>query len=537
MKNIIILLFCAVQAGFGQISKTWNPDLGNGTYRNPIIHADYSDPDVVRMGSDYFMTASSFNCLPGLPILHSRDLVNWKLVNHAVHQLEPLEVYDRPQHGKGVWAPSFYKHNNELRIYYGDPDYGVFMVKTSDPLGQWEEPLLVFPGKGIIDPAVFRDDDGKMYLAVAWAGSRAGVNSLLTLYRLNDDGTKVLDGGKHIFDGHDKHHTIEGPKIYKRNGYYYLSSPAGGVATGWQLILRSKSIYGPYEEKVVLAQGNTAINGPHQGGMIETEAGENWFIHFQDKDVYGRIIHLQPVTWKDNWPLMGEMHDKNGLGQPVLTYKKPETRRKVSIVNPPQSDEFNTDTLGLQWQWQANPKITWSVLLANTGYLRLLNFPKPKDASNLWGVPNLLLQKFPAPNFTATTELKYTVEWDVWQGKKAGLVIMGNDYAYVALSKDHKGYKLENIVCKDAFKGAAEEIMEVKRLKSNTAFLRVKVSEPNGICQFYFSENNKDFIPIGQPFQAQKELWVGAKVGLFSIAEPGIRAGGYADFNWFRIDK
>lgn len=531
---LYISLCCLPALLSAQVSDTWVADRGDGTYRNPIIHADYSDPDVVRIGNDYYMTASSFNCLPGLPILHSKDLVNWQLANHAIHQLEPAEVFDIPQHGKGVWAPSFYKHKDELRIYYGDPDFGVFMVKTKDPLARWEAPVPVLPGKGIIDPAVLRDDDGQLYMVTAWAASRAGVNSLLTLYRLNEDGTKVTDSGKHIFDGHDKHPTVEGPKLYKRNGYYYIFAPAGGVATGWQLILRSKNIYGPYEEKIVLAQGNTAVNGPHQGSWVETSSGESWFIHFQDKDVYGRILHLQPVRWVDDWPLMGEKQEGQGPGQPVLSHKKPQTG---SIITPAESDEFNGNALGLQWQWQANPKIQWSALLPGSGYLRLFNYRVPGNSVNLWTVPHVLLQKFPAPAFTATTEVKYTVEWDVWQGKKAGLVIMGNDYASLAIAKDAKGYKLEQAVCKEAFNLTREEVVETKRIGGPLAYLRVKVSEPNGVCQFYYSEDNRDFHPIGKPFQAEKELWVGAKVGLFSIADPAYRTGGYADFNWFRVDN
>lgn len=537
MKKLILYSVFVSFLSFTTKAQVWVADQGNGTYKNPIIYADYSDPDVIRIGSDYYMTASSFNCQPGLPILHSKDLVNWKIVNHAITHLEPREIYDIPQHGKGVWAPSFYKQGNETRIYYGDPDYGIFMVKTNDILGKWDEPVLVMAGKGIIDPAVFRDDDGKMYMAVGWAASRAGINSVLTLYRLNHEGSKVIDFGKHVFDGHDKHHTVEGPKLYKRNNYYYIFAPAGGVATGWQLILRSKNIYGPYEEKVVLAQGNTAINGPHQGSWVETEQNENWFVHFQDVGVYGRIIHLQPVKWVNDWPLMGEKQDKNGLGSPVLSHAKPKSAEKVVIITPQESDEFNTDTLGLQWQWQANPKVQWSSLMRDTGYLRLFNFPTQKDSKNLWYVPNLLLQKFPAPAFKVTTEVKQTIEWDVWQGKKSGLVIMGNDYAYVAISKDQEGYKVEHVICKNAFDYAPEEVTDIKRTSTSTIFLRVEVKEPNGLCQFYYSEDNKTFKPIGQPFQAQQDKWVGAKVGIFSIADPEFRAGGYADFNWFRIDK
>lgn len=519
------------------VSKVWVADNGDGTYKNPILYADYSDPDAVRVGDDYYMTSSSFNCIPGLPILHSKDLVNWTLINHALKVQPPTSVYDSPQHGKGVWAPSIIYHKGELRIYYADPDFGVYMVKTKDRKGEWEKPVLVMPGKGIIDPSSFWDTDGKAYLAIGWAASRAGVNSLLTIYPMNAEGTLVTGEGKHIFDGHENHHTVEGPKFYKWNGYYYIFAPAGGVATGWQLVLRSKNIYGPYEEKIVMDQGGTAINGPHQGALVQTQTGEDWFLHFQDKAAYGRIVHLQPVKWQNNWPVIGEDKDGDGKGEPVSNYRKPNVGKTYSIVTPQESDEFNGAELGLQWQWHANKKIQWSAQIPGSGFLRLFSYPLPKDATNLWTVPNLLLQKFPAPSFTATTKMKYTTEWDVWEGKKAGLLIMGNDYAYLSIQKDDKGYYLNQVFCKDALDNGKESIVSTVRIKNSTAYLRVSVNSPDAKCQFSYSEDGINYIAIGQPLIAQADKWIGAKVGLFSVSNSGVRIGGYADIDWFRIDK
>jgi beta-xylosidase len=517
------------------ISSAWVADLGDGTYKNPILFADYSDPDVVKVGDDYYMTSSSFNCIPGLPILHSKDLVNWKIVNHALKTQFPTEVYDIPQHGKGVWAPSIIFHNGELRIYYGDPDFGVFMVKTKDPRGDWDKPVLVLEGKGIIDPSSFWDEDGKAYLAVGWAASRAGVNSLLTVYPMNAEGTEVVGEGKHVFDGHENHHTVEGPKFYKRNGYYYIFAPAGGVATGWQLVLRSKNIYGPYEEKVVLHQGKTEINGPHQGALVQTQTGEDWFIHFQDRISYGRIAHLQPVSWKDGWPIIGDDKDGDGIGEPVARFKKPNVGKEHPIQTPQENDEFNTPELGLQWQWHANKKVQWSAQIPGKDYLRLFAYPMPKDAINLWPVPNLLLQKFPAEEFTVTTKIKFTIEWDVWQTKKAGLLIMGNDYGYLAIAKDDKGYLLNQVFCQEALNEGLEQVIASERLTNNEAYLRVKVVGPDALCQFSYSEDGLNFTAIGKAFKAQPDKWIGAKVGLFSVSAEDVRVGGYADVDWFRI--
>lgn len=534
----VLLLVLITQVTFAQVSsvsKVWVSDQGNGTYKNPILHADYSDPDAIRVGDDYYMTASSFNCIPGLPILHSKDLVNWELINYALKIQEPEDLYNTPQHGKGVWAPSIIFHEGEYRIYYPDPDFGVFMVKTKNPAGDWEKPVLVLPGKGIIDPSSFWDEDGKAYLAIAWAGSRAGVNSLLTVYPMNADGTTVTGEGIHVFDGHKNHHTVEGPKFYKRNGYYYLFAPAGGVATGWQLVLRAKNIYGPYEEKIVMDQGKTAINGPHQGALVQTQTKEDWFLHFQDKGPYGRVLHLQPVKWLNNWPIIGEDPDGVGKGQPVLSYKKPNVGKVYPVETPAENDEFNGYQPGLQWQWHANSKVQWSAQIRNSGYLRLFAFATPKDAVNLWPVPNLLLQKFPAPDFTATTKVAFATEWDVWQGKKAGLLIMGNDYSYLSVTKNEKGYQVNQVVCKEAPSGTPETTVESKTLSSTTLYMRVHVKAPLAECQFSYSEDGVNFKSIGVVFKAAQDKWIGAKIGIFCTSTPEAHTGGYADFDWFRL--
>jgi beta-xylosidase len=517
------------------VSEVWVSDLGNGTYKNPILYADYSDPDVVRVGDDYYMTASSFNETPGLPILHSTDMVNWKLVNYAITDVVPVEHFNVPRRGDGVWAPSIRHHKGEFYIYWGDPDFGIYMVKTKNPLGKWEAPVLVMEGKGLIDSCPLWDDNGSAYLVHGWAGSRAGVKSILTVNKMNPEGTKVLDKGVHVFDGHDAHPTVEGPKFYKRNGYYYIFTPAGGVATGWQLILRSKNIYGPYEEKIVLEQGSTKINGPHQGAWVDTPGGESWFYHFQDVDAYGRIIHLQPMKWEKDWPVMGVDYDKNGIGEPVTTYKKPNVGKKGgSIVTPPETDEFDADSLGLQWQWSANANVVWHTKLRGKNNLRLFSIKVPKESKSMWDVPNLLLQKFPAPNFVATTKVKLTPE-DAKEGKTAGLLVMGLSYQYIAIANKPDGYYLQLKGAENADKGKEEKVLFETKLKGNEVFLKVNVNEPNGLCKFSYSQDGKKFTDVGKTFQSTPGKWIGAKVGLFSISTQEANRGGYADFDWFRV--
>lgn len=533
---LLISISVSAQKQENYKSEVWVSDNNDGTYTNPILYADYSDPDVVRVGDDYFMTASSFNAAPGLPILHSKDMINWKLVNHALPIQVPKETFDVPQHGNGVWAPSIRSHNNELYIYWGDPDHGIYMVKTDDPFGDWEEPVLVMEGKGLIDPSPLWDDDGKAYLVHAYAGSRRGVKSLLTVNKMNAEGTKVLDAGRHVFDGHDDHPTVEGSKFYKRNGYYYIFAPAGGVSTGWQLILRSKNIYGPYEEKVVLEQGSTDINGPHQGAWVETPEGQDWFYHFQDVEAYGRIVHLQPMSWENDWPVMGEDKDGNGIGEPVKTHKKPDVGKDYPIVTPVESTEFEGDSLGLQWQWHANPDVVWHAKLPGEDHLRLFSIKVQDDYKNLWMTPSLLLQKFPAPDFTATTKLSLFPE-EAEEGKRTGLIVMGMDYATLTLTHDEEGFMIRQTQAIDAIDGEEEVTIAEKRIDSNEVVFRVEVSAPDAMCQFSYSEDGKNFTKIGQPFKAQPGKWIGAKVGIFSISSQEAKRGGYADVEYFRISK
>jgi len=522
---IIIRFFPRMASATG----TWTPDLDNGTYKNPIIYADYSDPDVVRVGNDFYMTASSFNCFPALPILHSKDLVNWKIINHAIKSW-PDDYFDLPQHGNGVWAPSLRYHDGLFWIFYGDPDLRIFMVKTQDIDNDWEPPVLVKKAKGWIDPCPLWDDDGQAYLVHAFANSRAGVKSILHINKMSPDGKRLLDEGTLVFDGHAHHPTIEGPKFYKMNGYYYIFAPAGGVPTGWQTVLRAKNVLGPYQDKIVLAQGNTPINGPHQGGYIELENGDGWFVHFQDVDPYGRITHLQPVRWKDNWPIIGIDEDGDGVGEPVLQYQKPFIKSKVPVQMPQSSDNFESNFPGLQWQWHANPQKEWFEMEKNAFRLNSQLFPK--DAANFWQVGNLFLQKFPAPEFTVTTKMDF---YPKSVGEKAGLIVMGLDYAYIALERTSSGYEIVHVTCLKATERSSEKIIQKINLSKNAIYFRIQVKE-KGLCTFLYSQNGKEYHSIGEIFPAQPGKWIGAKVGLFAVRPTSAKNGGHANFEFFQVD-
>lgn len=531
-------MFCISSFALAQdvVSKTWVADLGNGKYKNPILYADYSDPDVCRVGDDFYMTASSFNCIPGLPILHSKDLVNWTIIGHAIKNMpENASFGQGVNHGGGVWAPSIRYHKGEFYIYYGDPDLGIFMTKTKDPAGEWEPLILVKKEKGVIDTCPLFDDDGQVYLAHAFAGSRAGIKSLLAVTRLTPDGKKTIGESKIIYDGHDIDPTIEGPKFYKHNGYYYIFAPAGGVSTGWQLAMRSKDVFGPYERKIVMEQGKKEVNGPHQGAWIDTQTGENWFIHFQDVGAFGRIIHLQPMVWKNDWPVIGEDKDGTGCGNPVNTYRKPNVGKTYPISTPAESDEFNNSALGLQWQWHANPQPWWYFIDQVKGCLSLYSVPVVADYKSLWDVPNLLLQKTPAPDFTAT--MKLTLNPDKrFIGERTGLVVMGLDYSAITFESASNGFILSQVECLKAEKGGKEKINAKVEMKDPTIYLRVKVN-PNAQCEFSYSADGKKFSKLGNVFQAKEGKWIGAKIGTFCSRPLGGNDGGRVDIDWFRVEK
>lgn len=531
---ILLSLFNGIVLAQNEVSKVWVSDLGNGNYKNPVLHADYSDPDVIRVGDDFYMVSSSFNVAPALPILHSKDLVNWTIIGHALKHQIPFNHFSKTQNGNGVWAPSIRFQNNEFYIYYPDPDFGIYLIKARNVAGPWSTPVLVEAGKGLIDPCPLWDDDGKTYLAHAYAGSRAGIKSILVVKQMNTAGDKVIDEGKIVYDGHELDPTIEGPKFYKRNGYYYIFAPGGGVATGWQTVLRAKNIYGPYERKVVLHQGKSFINGPHQGAWVNTPSGEDWFLHFQDKGAYGRVVHLQPMKWINNWPVIGNDEDGDGIGEPVITYQKPNLIKQSKVLTPSESDEFNDLNLGLQWQWQANPSATWSFLNPTKGTLRLYSMKIPDSAKNYWEVPNLLLQKFPAEVFTVTTKLNFTPNLKL-ENEKTGLIVSGLSYANIALKSKKDGIYLVYTTCKEADKGKSEIEQVLTKVKQSDVYLRLSVTE-GAKCVFSYSFDGNNFTNVADVFQAEPGKWIGAKVGLFCTRDQQINDSGYTDFDWFRMN-
>ena len=557
-------------------SKTWNPNLKNGRYHNPIIDADYSDPDVCRVGNDYYMTSSSFACFPGLQILHSTDLVNWEIIGAALtndypvlpeYQGTELDWRKKVQHGNYVWAPSIRYHDGWFYIYCGDPDQGLFMTRTQDPAGTWEPIVWVMKGKGLIDCCPLWDEDGKAYLSHGCAGSRAGVKSVLFVAPMSPDGTRVIGPSRIVYDGHEDQPTIEGTKFYKRNGYYYIMSPAGGVKYGWQVELRSKNPFGPYEEYVGLAQGkNKRVNGPHQGAWVDTQNGEDWFIHFQDKHAYGRVVHLQPAKWVNDWLVIGDDKDGDGCGGPGETWKKPNLPSSGEF-QPLESDEFDGIDLGLQWQFQGPYSHYWYFCDANKSRLRLYGVQQPEGAKTLFDLPNLLLQKVPTENFTATARVRFIPNPDYKpKDEKGGMIMQGLDWSALTFVEKDGGVVLQYATCKNADKANPESKVEAEvtiptermpepytvkyavddipkpRVATQWVYLRVKVhseglaNQIKGYAEWSYSLDGKRYEKLGNAFEMREGKWIGAKLGFFCTRAQVKNDAAFFDVDWIRFE-
>ncbi|WP_318209320.1 glycoside hydrolase 43 family protein [Streptomyces sp. SJL17-1] len=528
-------------------------DLGDGTYRNPVLAADWSDPDVVRVGEDYHLTASSFGRAPALPLLHSRDLVNWTLVGHALERLEPAAAFTVPRHDRGVWAPSFRHHDGRFWIFWGDPDHGIFQVNAPSVRGPWTAPHLVKAGRGLIDACPLWDEEsGEAYLVHAWAKSRAGFNNRLTGHRMSPDGTKVLDEGRVLVDA-DRlpgWFTLEGPKLYRHDGWFWIFAPAGGVATGWQGAFRSRSFFGPYEERIVLAQGDTDVNGPHQGGWVRTQRGEDWFLHFQQSGAHGRLVHLQPMRWdRDGWPVLGDE------GAPVRVHRKPDLPEQPP-ARPAVDDTFPGGRFGRQWQWTANPGEGWAS--QHTGDGLRLGCVRSDRLDDLRGVPHVLTQRLPAGAVVVEVGLRLDA---VAPGARAGLVVLGDAYAWIGLERAPDG--TARLVHRFAPANADHErdAARSRPVTGDRVLLRIEV-RADARCRFSYDTPGSDGDPdrpgpiqpspvppspvppgpvrlgpvrLGPEFAATPWRWVGALLGLFAGAPEGAGHAGTAVFSDFRV--
>ena len=481
-------------------------------YVNPILCGDYSDPDVIRVGEDFYMISSSFTYLPGIPVLHSRDLAHWELIGYAARRL-PFSRYDRPAHKCGAWAPCLRWHEGVFYVYVCLPDEGLLAFTASDPAGEWEC-HYVKDVTGWIDPVLF-DADGRVWLAHGFAASRAGINNVLYVHEMSADGLRVLDKGRLVYNGADHGDvTVEGPKLYRRQGTYWILCPAGGVKTGYQLALRAERLFGPYERRVVLSQGSTPVNGPHQGGWVDDGRGGDWFIHFQDVGAYGRIPHLQPVDWADGWPMMGRQGEPVPGGDTVLP---------AFDAGIPTSDDF-VQGLGLQWQWQANPNSAW--------------YRETKPGLRLYAVPEDNL--FHAGSFLSQLMQHRDFDWDVslsmhaQAGDKAGVAMMGYTYYFLSLGGGkvslNRGRAEE--ISRWVKERVTEETMAEAPWDGMEITMRMRVR--NGKVSFFYGIDPRHLTPLGGEYPMACGGWTGARPGIFCLSALG-QEGGWTDVRFVAV--
>lgn len=485
-------------------------------YRNPILFADYSDPDVIRDGTNYYLIASSFHFVPGIPILHSTDLVHWTIEGHVVQRLTMDPRYSLiggNRYGDGVWAPSIRRHGGLFYVYFPTPQEGIFVSTAPKITGPWSAPVAIIAKPGLEDPCPFWDDDGSAYLI----HSRVGAGPLI-LHRMSPDGLHILDDGKVIVDDPHDLPVLEGPKLYKRRGYYYIFAPFGGVATGSQAVLRARNLYGPWAHRVVLSQGDTSINGPHQGGYIETPDGQGWFVHFQATGAHGRIVHLEPVHWVDDWPVIGQAPHGSITGEPVPSAPMPDDGTGPPQLRPQTSDDFSSSVLGQQWEWNHNPDDAHWSLAARPGYLRLV----PMRADDLLDARNTLTQTM------QDDSLEFTVRMDVSRmrdGVHTGLAMFEKDASGLEIVESGGQRRLRLFhLPEPPSSGTGIPIT------GNLVQLRVEVTGDTA-SDSYSLDDGATFVPLGPATKIHGSWWKGARPALFAYTtqdgNPGV-----IDFDW-----
>ena len=517
MPRLAISLLCllsSILGGQAQSVLTWG-DQHNGTYINPVLNADYSDPDVIRVGDKYYMVASDFHFM-GMQILESPDMVNWTIVSQVYDRLDEPGWNENRHFGGGSWAPALRYHDGRFWVFFCTYDEGLFMSSATNPRGPWTPLHCLRHIPKWEDPCPFWDDDGQAYLGRSrW---RAGP---IIVHRMSADGTRLLDDGVTVYEGP----IAEGTKFLKRNGWYYLIIPEGGVGEGWQTVLRSRSIYGPYERRVVLEQGMTTVNGPHQGALVDTPQGTWMFFHFQSVSPAGRVVHLQPAYWKDDWPVIGVDQDRNGIGEPVFVWKKPVTGDNPPCL-PQTDDEFDGNelfwvgqqqrALRLQWQWNHNPyHDAWS-LNEQPGWLTL----HALQADMLRNSHNMLTQKTMGYTSEATTLIDVSQLTD---GTHAGLLCTGAQFHGLGICCHGNTLSL--------YSEADGERTIVCEIKRRRLFLRVTVDSRHNQHQFSYSLDGRNYLIASEVFSLKEGGWKGTRVGLYCYNSLG--DSGKASFDWF----
>lgn len=481
-------------------------DNGDGTYTNPLIHADFPDPDVIRVGDVYYMVSTTMHIFPGATLLKSYDLVNWEYCSNPLEMIESSDAYNllngQNRYARGQWASSLKYHNGTFYIMFCTLDEGGYILSATNPEGLWT--LQKLP-RGYYDPGLFFDDDGKRYVV-------HGINTL-TITELNENFEAVGSDDVVIERPGEG---LEGSHLYKINGYYYIYATYGGWPAS-QTIFRSTTIKGNYEERFLLDDDNI-----HQGALIETQTGEWWTIMFYDKGAFGRLPNLQPVKWVDNWPEIGI----DGKG--VTTYQKPNVGREYPVSVLPTNDNFRHYKLGMQWGWNHNADNSKWSLLDRPGFLRLQT---TGVVSNFKEARNTLTQRIFGYHSNESDSYG-TVKMHISkmkQGDVAGLAVFQDPYAFIGvkatsgetrLIMDNNGIEQSGIAINDT-----------------VVYLRAVANYGTSKADFYYSLDNVTYTPFGSQLNMAFDLSVftGNKFAIFNYSTT--ETGGYVDVDWFSTEE
>jgi len=487
-------------------------DNGNGTFTNPVIFGDFPDPDVIRVGDVYYMSTTTMHLFPGATILKSYDLVNWEYCSNPLEKIESTDCYNLDgcnRYSHGQWASSLKYKNGTFYMHFNTLDEGSYMLTAKDPAGPWTKKKLA---SSFYDAGLFFDDDGKTYIV-------SGINNL-HIAQLDSDFNVVKDQAityGTIQTGLDNSGT-EGSHLYKINGYYYIYATTGGYYAT-QVAYRSTSIFGPYDEKEVFNSDRI-----HQGALIQTQTGEWWTMLFADKGAYGRLPSLQPVTWTDNWPIVGVS------GKGVTTYQKPNVGKVYPITNLPTNDNFRNYKLAPQWEWNHNPDNSKWSFVKRPGYLRLYT---ANVTDSVQKAKNTLTQRI--FGFPANQDLSYgTVKMHInnmAEGDVAGLCVFQDPYALIGVKVigGQKQIYMLNAGAKTQVTGAT--------LTDSVVYFRAIANYSTSKADFYYSTDNSTYTQVGTSLDMKYNLsvFVGNRFSIFNYATSAV--GGYVDVDWFSTEK
>lgn len=518
-------------------TKHWTADNGNGTYSNPLFYEEFEDPDIIRVGEDYYLAGTTMHMNPAVQIMHSKDLVNWELAGYCMDRLDlgpAFRLEGGNVYGQGIWAPCIRYHKGTFYIFSNVNRVGLQVFRSKSIYGPWERNQL--PGRH--DMSVLFDDDGKVYII-------SGGGSPYPIEELTPDLKAFVPDVRHQLVGK----MGEGHHLYKINGKYVdVSAIPGGPVD--QMVAIADSIDGPWKiERMVQgeslgvtaatplrAQPNDRGLWLHQGGMVDTPSGEWWSVIMSDHGSAGRMIALVPITWDHGYPLIGL---PGNLRKAPNTWLKPNTGHlqepKPSFIH---DDDFDSGKLNPHWQWNHVPDDTKWSLTEKPGVLRLHSL----SASNLWSARNSLCQRPPGPESIMTVELDSS---GLAAGDTAGLALLSTPYAGIGVVKSSEGTTLQ------MFRGsgggrrfgpaaptaAAAPVVGPTNPPSHL-WLRVACNFDTDEAIFSWSTDGKQFMPLGDPFTMTFQLttFQGVRPALFNFNTSG-QPGGYADFDNYVVEE